>query len=385
MRPAPLPLFDLARRWPAEREAATAAFERVASAGAFCLGEELARFEEEFAAFCATPHCVGVANGTAAIELALRACGAGPGTEVVTVAHTFIATVEAIAATGATPVLVDIDPVTRTIDPAALRAALGRHTVAVVPVHLYGRPADMDAIREACAPRGVAVVEDAAQAHGARLGERRAGALGTAGCFSFYPTKNLAAMGDGGAVLTADAQLAALVRSLRHHGSASGDANRHERPGGTERLDDLQAALLRLRLRALDDDNAQRTALADRYRAGLAGLPLALPPEDAPGMGSVHHLFVVEADDRDALAARLAAEGITTGVHYPTPVHLQPGWRHLGYGRGDLRRPSAPPAGCSRCRSSRPCASPRSTASAPPWSMHSSMSTPELSADRHAG
>jgi dTDP-3-amino-3,4,6-trideoxy-alpha-D-glucose transaminase len=334
--PAPLPLFDLARRWPAEREAAVAAFERVASAGAFCLGEELARFEEELAAFCATPHCVGVANGTVAIELALRACGAGPGTEVVTVAHTFVATVEAIAATGATPVLVDIDPVTRTMDPAALRAALGRHTVAVVPVHLYGRPADMDAILEACAPRGVAVVEDAAQAHGARLGERRAGALGTAGCFSFYPTKNLGAMGDGGAVLTADAGLAALVRSLRHHGSALGNANRHERPGRTERLDNLQAALLRLRLPQLDDDNARRGALADRYRAGLAGLPLTLPPEDPPGVGSVHHLFVVEADDRDELAARLAADGIATGVHYPTPVHLQPGWRHLGYGPGDL-------------------------------------------------
>jgi dTDP-4-amino-4,6-dideoxygalactose transaminase len=333
---ARLPLVDLARRWPAEREAAMAAFERVAATAAFSLGEELARFEEEFAAFCASPRCVGVANGTVAIELALRACGAGPGTEVVTVAHTFVATVEAIAATGATPVLVDIDPSTRTIDPAALRAALGQRTVAVVPVHLYGRPADMDAVLAACAPRGVAVVEDAAQAHGALLGGRRAGAVGTAGCFSFYPTKNLGAMGDGGAVLTADAEVAALVRSLRHHGSAPGDPNRHERPGRTERLDGLQAALLRLRLRTLDEDNARRRGLADRYRAGLAGLPLSLPPQDAPGMRSVHHLFVVEADDRDALAARLAADGIATGVHYPTPVHLQPAWRHLGYGPGDL-------------------------------------------------
>jgi dTDP-4-amino-4,6-dideoxygalactose transaminase len=331
-----LPLFDLARQWPALRDEALQTFERVAAAGAFSLGEELAAFESEFADFCGVAHCVGVANGTVAIELALRACGARPGTEVVTVAHTFVATVEAIEATGATPVLVDIDPVSRTMDPSALRAALRPDTIAVVPVHLYGRPADMDAIRALCASHGVAVVEDGAQAHGALLGERRVGALGDAGCFSFYPTKNLGAMGDGGAVVTADAESAALVRSLRHHGSAPGDANRHDRPGRTERLDNLQAAMLRLRLRALDDDNAERRALADGYRAALAELPLTLPADDAPGMLSVHHLFVVETDDRDGLRASLADEGIATGVHYPTPVHLQPGWRHLGYGPGDL-------------------------------------------------
>ena len=331
-----LPLFDLARRWSLEREDALAAFERIASAGAFSLGKDLAAFEAEFAAFCGTAHCVGVANGTVALELALRGCGAGPGSEVVTVAHTFVATVEAIAATGATPVLVDIDAATRTLDPAALEAALGPRTTAVVPVHLYGRPADMAAIRAICAPRGVPVVEDAAQAHGARLGERRAGALGTAGSFSFYPTKNLGAMGDGGAVTTDDDDIAALVRSLRHHGSAPGDANRHVYAGGTERLDNLQAALLRLRLRLLDDENAQRRAIADRYRAGLRGLPLTLPPEDASDMTSVSHLFVIETDHRDALRAALAEDGIATGVHYPTPVHMQPAWRHLGYGPGDL-------------------------------------------------
>ncbi|CAA9501153.1 MAG: Bacillosamine/Legionaminic acid biosynthesis aminotransferase PglE; 4-keto-6-deoxy-N-Acetyl-D-hexosaminyl-(Lipid carrier) aminotransferase [uncultured Solirubrobacteraceae bacterium] len=331
-----LPLFDLARRWSLEREDALAAFERIASAGAFSLGKDLAAFEAEFAAFCGTAHCVGVANGTVALELALRGCGAGPGSEVVTVAHTFVATVEAIAATGATPVLVDIDAATRTLDPAALEAALGPRTTAVVPVHLYGRPADMAAIRAICAPRGVPVVEDAAQAHGARLGERRAGALGTAGSFSFYPTKNLGAMGDGGAVTTDDDEIAALVRSLRHHGSAPGDANRHVYAGGTERLDNLQAALLRLRLRLLDDENAQRRAIADRYRAGLRGLPLTLPPEDASDMTSVSHLFVIETDHRDALRAALAEDGIATGVHYPTPVHMQPAWRHLGYGPGDL-------------------------------------------------
>lgn len=336
MSPAPLPLFDLARRWPAERAAVLATIERIAAAGAYSLGGDLACFEAEFAAFCETAHCVGVANGTVAIELALRACGAGPGTEVVTVAHTFVATVEAIAATGATPVLVDIDPATRCMDPAALAAALGPATAAVVPVHLYGRPADMDAIAAACAPRGIAIVEDAAQAHGALLGGRRAGALGSAGCFSFYPTKNLGAMGDGGAVVTDDADVAARVRSLRHHGSAPDDANVHEHRGGTERLDNLQAAVLRLRLAHLDADNDARRALAARYRERLAGLPLTLPPHDAPGMTSVQHLFVVETGHRDALRARLRERGIGAGVHYPTPVHLQPGWRHLGYGPGDL-------------------------------------------------
>jgi dTDP-4-amino-4,6-dideoxygalactose transaminase len=332
----PLPLFDLARRWPAERADVLATVERIAAAGAFSLGPDLAAFEAEFAAFCEVAHCVGVANGTVALELALRASGAGPGSEVVTVAHTFVATVEAIAATGATPVLVDIDPVTRTMDPAALASALGPDTAAVVPVHLYGRPADMHAIGAACAQRGVAIVEDAAQAHGALLAGRRTGALGSAGCFSFYPTKNLGAMGDGGAVVTDDADLAALVRSLRHHGSAPGDANVHERAGGTERLDNLQAALLRLRLALLDADNAERRALAARYRERLAGLPLTLPPPDAPGMTSVHHLFVVEVDNRDALLARLREAGVGAGTHYPTPVHLQPAWRHLGYAPGDL-------------------------------------------------
>jgi dTDP-4-amino-4,6-dideoxygalactose transaminase len=332
----PLPLFDLARRWPDEREAALAAFERVAAVGAFSLGEELARFEEEFAAFCGTDHCIGVANGTAALELALRACGAGPGTDVITVGHTFVATVEAIAATGATPVLVDVDPVARTIDPAALEAALGPRTVAVVPVHLYGRPVDMDAVRAVCDPRGVAIVEDAAQAHGARIGERRAGSLGTVGCFSFYPTKNLGAMGDAGAVVTDDSDVAATVRSLRHHGSAAEDFNRHELVGRTERLDNLQAALLRLRLRRLDADNEHRRWAAERYREALAQFPVGLPPEDARGSRSVCHLFVIELDDRDRVRDAIRAQGIATGIHYPTPVHLQPAWRHLGRAIGDL-------------------------------------------------
>jgi len=331
-----LPLFDLARQWPDLREEALETFERVASVGAFSLGDELTRFEAEYADYCGTRHCVGVANGTVAIELALRAVGAGPGSEVVTVAHTFVATVEAIAATGARPVLVDIDPRTRCIDVGALRSAIGERTAAVVPVHLYGRPAPMDDVRAVCADANLPVIEDAAQAHGAELGGRRTGALATAGAFSFYPTKNLGAMGDAGAVVTDDEGVAATVRSLRHHGSVPEDANRHELIGRTDRLDNLQAALLRLKLRRLDVQNDDRRLTAERYRERLAGAGVGLPPEDPPGGRSVYHLFVVEVPDRDAVLERLRASGIAAGVHYPTPVHLQPAWRHLGLAEGDL-------------------------------------------------
>jgi dTDP-4-amino-4,6-dideoxygalactose transaminase len=217
-----------------------------------------------------------------------------------------------------------------------MAGALSPRTVAVVPVHLYGHPAAMPAILEACDRAGVGVVEDAAQAHGALLDGRRAGSMGVAGCFSFYPTKNLGAMGDGGAVVTDDADVAAAVRSLRHHGSAPGDPNRHERVGRTERLDNLQAAMLRLKLVRLDEDNYHRRWVAERYRERLDGLPLGLPPADALGVTSVHHLFVVEIEERDRVREALRSEGIFAGVHYPAPVHLQPGWRHLGYERGDL-------------------------------------------------
>lgn len=331
-----LPLFDLARQWPELRDEALAVFERVAEAGAFSLGAELAAFEEEFAAYCGSAHCVGVANGTVAIELALRALGAGPGREVVTVAHTFIATVEAIAATGATPVFVDIDPDARTLDPSRLAEALNERTAAVAPVHLYGRPADVGGIAAICDRAGVPFVEDTAQAHGASVGGRRTGSFGAAGAFSFYPTKNLGAMGDGGAVVTDDAELAAAVRSLRHHGAAPDDANVHLALGGTERLDTLQAALLRLKLPRLDEENEQRRRAAQSYREGLAGLPLTLPPEDPAGARQVFHLFVVELDDRDRVRAALREDGVAAGVHYPTPAHLQPAWRHLGHGPGDL-------------------------------------------------
>jgi dTDP-4-amino-4,6-dideoxygalactose transaminase len=331
---ASVPLIDLSRLEESILDEAQTAFERIARSGAFTFGEDLQAFEAEFAAYCGVEHCVGVSDGTDALRLALVAMGAGPGREVVTVPHTFIATIEAIAATGAKPVLVDIDPATRCIDPERLAAAVGPRTAAVVPVHLYGRPAPMTEILAAA--NGVPVLEDAAQAHGAELAGRRTGALGTAAGFSFYPTKNLGAMGDGGAVVTDDAQLAATVRSLRHHGSDPDDANRHLRPGSTARLDNLQAALLRLKLPHLDSWNDSRRAAAERYRAALADLPVGLPPGDPDGGRHVYHLFVVEVEDRDRVLAELRASGIGAGAHYPTPAHLQPAWTGLGYSPGSL-------------------------------------------------
>ncbi len=333
---ASIPLFDLARQWPELRDEAMEIFETIAGQGAFSLGTELAAFESEFAAYCGSAECIGVSNGTAAIELALRAAGVVAGARVITVPHTFIATLEAIAAIGAVPVLVDIDPETRCLDPRRLAEAIDGDVAAVVPVHLYGRPAPMDEILEITARVGAAVVEDTAQAHGATLGGRRAGSIGTAGAFSFYPTKNLGAFGDGGAVVTGDPELADAVRSLRHHGSAADDANLHVRIGGTERLDALQAAILRLKLARLDGENAQRREAAARYRELLADQPVVLPPGDPENGESVYHLFCVEVPERDRVLAELRADGVGAGAHYPTPAHLQPGWTWLGYERGDF-------------------------------------------------
>lgn len=331
----PVPLASPARAWPEIRAEAIAVFDRLAAAGDFSLGEELERFEDEFAQYCDVRHCVGTSDGTQALRLALTALGAGPGTSVVAPASTFVATVEAIAMTGARPLLVDIDPSTRCMDPAALAGAVRPDTVAVVPVHLYGRPAPVEAIRTAC-PSGVAIVEDAAQAHGARLGGRRVGSLGHAAAFSFYPTKNLGALGDGGAVVTEDEAVAAQVRSLRHHGCAPDDPNRHVRPGMTARLDNIQAAFLRIKLPRLERWNQERRDAAALHREALAGLPLEAPPGDPPDGIHVQHLFVVLVDDRDRVLRDLHAEGIVAGAHYPLPVHLQPGWSSLGYGPGDF-------------------------------------------------
>jgi dTDP-4-amino-4,6-dideoxygalactose transaminase len=298
------------------------AFDRVIASGRLILGDEVAAFEEEFAAYCGAAHCVAVGNGLEALAIALRAQGIGRGDEVIVPGHTFIASWLAVSQVGAVPIAADVDPSSFNLDPDSVEAAITRRTAAIMPVHLYGNPAAMDAIAKLAARHGLFVLEDAAQAHGARHGARRTGALGHAAGFSFYPTKNLAALGDGGAIVTSDAGLAERARQYRNYGSA--DKYVHTTAGANSRLDELQAAFLRRRLRRLDDDNARRRAIAAAYCERLAGIDgLRLPQADRRAE-HVYHLFVVRSADRDALAADLAARGVATMVHYPRPPHLQP-------------------------------------------------------------
>ena len=308
-----------------------AAVQRVLRSGWYILGPELEAFEQAFAAYHGAAHAVGVANGTDAIELALRALRIGPGDEVITVAHTAVATVCAVERTGATPVLVDIDEATYTLDPAAAAAAVTPRTKAIVPVHLYGHPADMEALLELAARHGLAVVEDCAQAHGARLEGRLAGTMGHLGAFSFYPTKNLGAYGDGGAVVTSDAALAERVRRLRNYGQE--DRYHHAERGQNSRLDEMQAAILRVKLAHLDEHNAVRRRLAGEYSRRLTSVAT---PACRDGAEPVFHLYVVRHPQRDALMRDLKEKGIGTLIHYPVPVHLQEGYRDLGYAPGAL-------------------------------------------------
>lgn len=298
------------------------AFDRVLRSGWLILGREVEAFEQEFAAYCGAAHCVAVGNGLDALAIALRAQGVAPGDEVIVPGHTFIASWLAVSQVGAVPVPADVDPVSCNIDPTSVAAAITPRTVAVMPVHLYGNPAAMDAINMVAARHGLFVLEDAAQAHGAVYRSRRAGSLGHAAGFSFYPTKNLGALGDGGAIVTGDAALAERARRYRNYGSSGKYV--HEAAGANSRLDELQAAFLRARLRHLDAENARRRTIAAMYcdrLAGIAGLAL---PRAAPDAEPVYHLFVVRSPDRDALAAGLEANGIGTMVHYPRPPHRQP-------------------------------------------------------------
>jgi dTDP-4-amino-4,6-dideoxygalactose transaminase len=311
----------------AHRAAIDAAIARVLDSRAYILGPEVETFERAFAAFIGCRHAVGVASGTDALVLALKALELGPDDYVATVSHTAVATVAAIELAGARPLLVDVDPATLTLDPAALARAFAAHPgriAAIVPVHLYGQAADLDAILALARQHGARIVEDCAQCHGARLGERRLGSFGDLAAFSFYPTKNLGAVGDGGLVATDDPGLAARVASLRQYGW--GERYVSDRPGVNSRLDPLQAAILGVRLAHLDEDNARRAALAARYDAGLAASGLALPARRA-GASHVFHQYVVRHEARDALRASLAARGVGTLVHYPVPVHAQPAYR----------------------------------------------------------
>ncbi len=307
------------------------AVRRVLDRGWYILGPEVEAFEAAFAAYHGVAHAVGVANGTDAIELALRAAGVGAGDEVITVGHTAVATVCAIERAGARPVIVDVDPTTYTMDPEAAAAAVSPRTKALLPVHLYGQPANMSALSALADRRGLLLVEDCAQAHGARLGGKLVGTFGAAGAFSFYPTKNLGAYGDGGAVLTDDAPLATRLRLLRNYGQT--DRYRHQLRGINSRLDEIQAAILAVKLGHLDEHNAARREIAGHYREALAGLDVTQPFDDA---GHVYHLFVVRHEERDRLRASLTARGVGTQIHYPIPVHRQQAYLDLGYALGSL-------------------------------------------------
>jgi dTDP-4-amino-4,6-dideoxygalactose transaminase len=331
-----VPFLDLRPAHDELREGIAAAIERVIASSHFVLGPEVEAFEHEFASFCGAAHCVGVGNGMEAIELVLRALGIGPGDEVLTVSHTAFPTAAAITAAGATPVFVDVDPETFTMRPDRLAEAMTERTRAVVPVQLYGRAADMEAIRAVAGAAGVPVVEDAAQAHGASQGGRRTGTLGLAAAFSFYPTKNLGAMGDGGAVVTDDGELAERVRRLRNYGEKSKFVN--VEPGLNSRLDELQAALLRVKLPLLERWNAERRRIASLYDELLDGSGVVTP---APDPGHVYHLYVVRSARRDALREHLEAAGIGTQIHYPTPVHRQAAYREGTRTAGSLETTDA--------------------------------------------
>jgi dTDP-4-amino-4,6-dideoxygalactose transaminase len=328
-----IPLVDLRAEYELLRSELEAATSRVLASGWYILGQEVAAFEEEFAGYLGVAHAVGVASGTDAVLLACRALEIGPGDEVITVSHTAVATVTAIELSGARPVFVDIDPVTYTMDVSQVEAAITSRTKAVMPVHLYGRPAEMDTLLALARQHNLFVIEDCAQAHGARYKGKRVGMLGDAAAFSFYPTKNLGAVGDGGAVVTNNPAVADRLKMLRQYGWQQRYIS--DIAGYNSRLDELQAALLRVKLRHLDSFNADRRHLAERYLQQLAQLPLILPTAE-PDCEPVFHLFVIQTEQRDGLRTYLAEQGIGTAVHYPVPVHRQPAYHRLGYEVGSL-------------------------------------------------
>jgi dTDP-4-amino-4,6-dideoxygalactose transaminase len=309
------------------------AFKRVLENASFVLGPEVEAFEKAFANYLGSRHCIAVNSGTAALHLTLLGLGIGPGDEVITVAHTFIATAEAISAVGARPVFVDIDPDSYNMDPAQVERAITSRTRAIIPVHLYGQPADLHALTAIAARHGLAVIEDACQAHGAEYKGRKAGSIGKAACFSFYPSKNLGCCGEGGAIVTNDAELAKQARMLRDHGSTR--KYEHQLPAYNFRLEGLQGAFLSVKLKYLDGWNDRRRAVAERYKQMLESTPLVLPKE-MPYARHVYHLYVVQTDQRESLREHLSKCGIETGLHYPLPLHLQEAYRHLGYGKGDF-------------------------------------------------
>ncbi|MGQ9585098.1 MAG: DegT/DnrJ/EryC1/StrS family aminotransferase [Anaerolineae bacterium] len=328
-----IPLVDLRAQYLSIKAEIDQAIQRCLDRSSFILGPEVEAFEQEFAAFCGVKHAVGVDSGTAALHLSLLILGVGPGDEVITTAHTFIATAEAVSLVGARPVFVDIDPRTYNLDPSLLEAAITPRTKAIIAVHLTGQPADMDAVLAIARRHGLAVVEDAAQAHGATYKGRPAGSMGDIACFSFYPGKNLGCYGDGGAVVTDRDDYAAQARLLRDHGRHT--KYEHLATGYGYRLDALQAAILRAKLPHLRGWNEQRRKHAAAYANLLAPLGVGLPQE-LPGACSVYHLYMVRVPERDRIFHWMREQGIGVGIHYPIPLHLQPVYRGLGYRQGDL-------------------------------------------------
>lgn len=333
-----VPFSDLSAQHRPVMAGLRSALDRVIRRGDFILGEDVRLFEKEFAAFCGCRYAAGISSGTDALFIACKALGIGPGDEVIVPGFTYIATALAVSYTGATPVFVDIDEKTYNIDPALAQKAVTRRTRAIIPVHLYGQPADMPAITALAKKRGLKVIEDAAQAHGARIrisGEsRRAGSIGDCGCFSFYPSKNLGGLGDGGMITTDDESLYKKILMLRDYGRIS--KYEHAMIGYNTRLDTMQAALLRVKLKKLDQWNALRRAAAARYDALFDGARNVMAPRVARDVEHVYHCYAVRLKDRDAAFRRLSENDVTAIIHYPIPVHLQKAYASLGYRKGDL-------------------------------------------------
>jgi dTDP-4-amino-4,6-dideoxygalactose transaminase len=328
-----VPYFDLKMQYAQIRDEILGALDRVCTGASFILGEEVAKFEEEFAAYCEVKHCVALNSGTSAVHLALLAAGVKPGDEVITTSNTFFATAEGISYTGAKPVFVEIDPATANIDPGKIEAAITERTKVILPVHLYGRPAELGPIAEIAKRHKLILIEDACQAHGARYQGRRVGGFGLAAAFSFYPGKNLGAYGEGGALTTNDADVAQFVRTLRDHGQAR--RYYHDFIGYNYRMDGFQGAVLRVKLRRLAEWTAKRREVASLYRRLLAGAPVTLP-QDRAGSECVYHLFVAYIEGRDRVREKLQERGVGTAIHYPVPVHRQRPYEFLGYAAGSL-------------------------------------------------
>lgn len=326
-----VPMLDFQAEHLELGEEIAAALQRVCRKAQFVLGEEVEAFEHEFADFTGAKHCVALANGTAALHVGLLALGVQAGDEVITSPNTFLATAEAITYCGARPVFVDIDPSTANLDPKLLERAITPRTRVIMPVHLYGRPADMDAINAVAARHGLRVLEDAAQAHGARYRGRRVGSLAHVAAFSFYPTKNLGAYGEAGAITTDDDQIAQFARAARTHGQTT--RYEHEFIGYNYRMDGFQGAVLRVKLRKLYAWNVRRREIAAQYQRAFSGARLEIPVDDSRDE-CVYHQFVIFAGNRAAVASELAARGIETAVHYPRPLHQQPAYSSLGYPPG---------------------------------------------------